>query len=96
MSCEKHRKNGVEPTVTWRREVNPGNLVILVIPAVILVTPMVASAENLNAFLSILHRRWSGRGHEASAKLELFFVDVQGSDPVVQGGWWNAKPSRRP
>jgi len=32
---------------------------------------------------------------EASAKLELPFVDVQRFDPVVKGGWWDAQLSRR-
>jgi hypothetical protein len=32
---------------------------------------------------------------EASAKPELPFIDVQGLDPIVEGGGWNAKLRRR-
>jgi hypothetical protein len=32
---------------------------------------------------------------EVSAKLELPFIDVQGLDPMVEGGGWNAKLRRR-
>jgi len=32
---------------------------------------------------------------EVSAKPELPFIDVQGLDPMVEGGGWNAKLRRR-